>query len=56
MSEQERSLELNQIDALIDVNNDLRRELDAARKTISELYEENDKLILKVLNSKHKQI
>jgi hypothetical protein len=46
--------QLDPIAALIDVNNDLRRELDAANKTIKELYDENDRLMLKVLNSKAK--
>ena len=48
--------EINQLTALIDVNNDLRRELDAANKLIKELFEENDKLTLKILNAKHKGI
>jgi exosome complex RNA-binding protein Rrp4 len=39
------------ITALIEVNNDLRRELDAANKTIKELYDENDRLLKKVLNA-----
>jgi regulator of replication initiation timing len=44
----------DQLKALIDVNNDLRRELDAANKLIKELFEENDKLVMKLLNAKHK--
>ena len=42
--------QLDPIAALIDVNNDLRRELDAANKTIKELYDENDRLFMKILN------
>jgi hypothetical protein len=42
--------QLDPIAALIDVNNDLRRELDAANKTIKELYDENDRLLMKILN------
>ena len=44
--------QFDQLKALIDVNNDLRRELDAANKLIKELFEENDKLTLKILNMK----
>ena len=32
----------DQLTALIECNNDLRRELDAANKLIKELYEENN--------------
>ena len=46
--------QLDPIAALIDVNNDLRRELDAANKTIKELYDENDRLLMKILNMKVK--
>jgi hypothetical protein len=44
----------DQIQAILDVTIDLRRELDAANKLVKELYEENDRLMLKVLNSKAK--
>lgn len=44
--------QFDQLTALIDVNNDLRRELDAANKLIKELFEENDKLTMKILNMK----
>ena len=44
--------QFDHLKALIDVNNDLRRELDAANKLIKELFEENDKLVMKILNMK----
>ena len=44
----------DQLTALIECNNDLRRELDAANKLIKELYEENNKLTMKILNLKNK--
>lgn len=44
----------DQIQAILDVTIDLRRELDAANKLIKELFEENDKLTMKVLNIKVK--
>ena len=47
--------EIDQLTALIDCNNDLRRELDAANKLIRELYDENDKLLKRILNSQHKE-
>ena len=46
--------QLDPIAALIDVNNDLRRELDAANKLVKELYDENDRLMMRLFNSKHK--
>ena len=47
--------QFDRLKALIDVNNDLRRELDAANKLIKELFEENYKLVMKILNAKHKE-
>ncbi len=47
--------QFDQLTVLIEVNNDLRRELDADNKLIQELYKENDKLVLKILNMKHKE-
>ena len=50
MSQKEDQTEYEPLTALIEVNNDLRRELDAANNLIKELYDENDKLTMKILN------
>ena len=44
----------DQIQAILDVTIDLRRELDAANKLVKELYDENDRLLKKILNMKSK--
>lgn len=43
--------DIDTVQALIDVNNDLRRELDAANRLIKQLFDENDRLLKKVLNA-----
>ena len=42
--------DIDVVKALIDVNNDLRRELDAANKLIKELFDENERLLKRLLN------
>lgn len=44
------------IKALSQVNDDIRRELDAANRLIRELFEENDKLRQQMVNERSKRI